>query len=78
MRIYSQTTNTLELQLVHAGLGALVIDYISRIKCNGHAGTKSENHFCLYCPTKRSHLSVPAGFKRDGKPYTFSLKWIWL
>jgi hypothetical protein len=56
-----------EQRLVHANLSTLLIDYMSRIKCNGHAGTKSERNFCIYCKTKRCYLSVPEGFRREGE-----------
>lgn len=53
-------------QLVHAELTQHIADLIARIKMGGGAGVRSELNFCLYCRTRLSSLSVPAGFIRRG------------
>lgn len=53
-------------ELVHGELTQHIADLIARIKIGGGAGVKSELNFCLYCRTRLSSLSVPAGFVRQG------------
>ena len=53
-------------QRVHAELTQHIADLMARIKMGGGAGLKSELNFCLYCRSRLSSLSVPAGFRREG------------
>ncbi|QRV94937.1 Transposase family tnp2 [Ceratobasidium sp. AG-Ba] len=55
-----------EEQLVHGELSQHIADLVARIKMGGGAGLKSELNFCLYCHSRLSSLSVPAGYMRDG------------
>lgn len=55
-----------EEELVHGELSQHIADLIARIKMGGGAGVKSELNFCLYCHTRLSSLSVPAGYMREG------------
>ncbi|CUA74597.1 Protein CSF1 [Rhizoctonia solani] len=52
-------------QYVHVHLTQHIADLIARIKMGGGAGLRSERHFCLYCHTRLSSLSVPDGFIRE-------------
>lgn len=63
LRVYNMELGRPEKELVHAHLSLAIVDHIARIKVCGHAGTKSEHHFCLYCTKQRSYLSVPEGFQ---------------
>jgi hypothetical protein len=65
--VYSMELNQAEERLVYASLSGLLVDYIARIKCNGHAGTASEENFCLYCKAHLRHLTIPKGYQREGK-----------
>ncbi|KDN42594.1 hypothetical protein RSAG8_06737, partial [Rhizoctonia solani AG-8 WAC10335] len=56
-------------QVVYAELSQHIADLIACIKVGGAAGLKSELNFCLYCRTRLSSLSVPAGFIRQELPY---------
>lgn len=55
---------------VHAELSQHIADLMARIKLGGGAGLKSELNFCLYCRTRLSSLSVPAGFCREGMHFS--------
>ncbi|KAG9087208.1 hypothetical protein FRC06_002684, partial [Ceratobasidium sp. 370] len=55
--VHRMDLNRCEKTLVHAAISHQLVDYMSRMKTNGHAGTKSELNFCLYCKSKRCYLS---------------------
>ncbi|QRW10162.1 Transposase family tnp2 [Ceratobasidium sp. AG-Ba] len=54
-----------EEKIVHGELSQHLADLMARIKMGGGAGLKSELNFCLYCHSRLSSLSVPAGYIRD-------------
>jgi hypothetical protein len=56
-------------QVMHAELTQHIADLIARIKMGGGAGVRSELNFCLYCRTRLSSLSVPAGYMRKGMQF---------
>jgi hypothetical protein len=53
-------------ELVHGELSQHIADLIARIKMGGGASVKSELNFCLYCHSRLSSISVPAGYIRQG------------
>ncbi|CAE6494534.1 unnamed protein product, partial [Rhizoctonia solani] len=52
-----------DVELIHGHLSLAILDHMARLKVCGHAGTRSEQNFCLYCKKRRCYLSVPEGFK---------------
>jgi hypothetical protein len=69
MRVHRLEIGRAELQLVHGGLHALLVDHMGRLENCGHAGVASEKNFCLYCKARHSCIAVPEGFDTEGKPY---------
>lgn len=67
IRVRTSDPPQYEEVLVHGDLCYHIADLIARIKLGGGAGVASEQNFCLYCRTRLSSLSVPAGFTRAGK-----------
>ncbi|KDN34320.1 hypothetical protein RSAG8_12585, partial [Rhizoctonia solani AG-8 WAC10335] len=53
-------------ELVYGHLSLGIFDHMARLKVCGHAGTRSERNFCLYCTKQRCYLSVAEGFKLRG------------
>lgn len=51
-----------EKQLGHVTLTNQIVNYMSRMKMSGHAGTCSHLNFCLYCKTKRLYLAECEAF----------------
>ncbi|KEP47894.1 transposase family Tnp2 protein [Rhizoctonia solani 123E] len=66
MQVHNMATGRPEERLIHFSLSSMVVDSIARIKGCGHAGVKSEDHFCLYCEMKQAYLSDPEGFQPEG------------
>jgi hypothetical protein len=71
MRVRKGDPPQYEQCIVHADLHYHIADLIARIKLGGGAGVTSEANFCLYCRTRLSAISMPAGFKRRGAYSTF-------
>ncbi|QRW04041.1 hypothetical protein RhiLY_03040 [Ceratobasidium sp. AG-Ba] len=69
LRVRTGDPAVYEQCMVHANLCHHIADLIARIKIGGGAGVASELNFCLYCRSRLSSISVPAGFIRDNFPY---------
>ncbi|KAF8601942.1 hypothetical protein BDV93DRAFT_584343 [Ceratobasidium sp. AG-I] len=69
IRVRTSDPPQYEEVLVHGDLCYHIADLIARIKLGGGAGVASELNFCLYCRTRLSSLSVPAGFTRAEFPF---------
>ncbi|QRV84445.1 Transposase family Tnp2 protein [Ceratobasidium sp. AG-Ba] len=64
--VYNPQTRRIEEQTVYASLSSLLVDWIARIKCTGHAGVASEHNHCLYCKMRQCDLSLPRGYLSEG------------
>ncbi|QRV96762.1 hypothetical protein RhiJN_24780 [Ceratobasidium sp. AG-Ba] len=69
LRVRTGDPAVYERCMVHADLCHHIADLIARIKIGGGAGVASELNFCLYCRSRLSSISVPAGFIRANFPY---------
>ncbi|KAG8724353.1 hypothetical protein FRC09_019802 [Ceratobasidium sp. 395] len=63
--VYNHATGRIEQRLVYANLSTLFLDWIARIKCTGHVGTKAEHNHCLYCKIRQCLLSTEDGYRSD-------------
>ncbi|KAG8796201.1 hypothetical protein FRC12_003166 [Ceratobasidium sp. 428] len=61
--VFDAENNRREQEVVHAHLSLARLDRMARIQVCGHAGTQSENNFCMYCTSRRSFLSDVRGFR---------------
>ncbi|KEP45483.1 transposase family Tnp2 protein, partial [Rhizoctonia solani 123E] len=64
--VYDWETGVIQPQLVHANLSVLIVDWISRIKCTGHVGVRSEHNHCPYCKMRQCALATPQGYQSEG------------
>ncbi|EUC67692.1 transposase family Tnp2 protein, partial [Rhizoctonia solani AG-3 Rhs1AP] len=64
--VYDWETGVIQPQLVYANLSVLIVDWISRIKCTGHVGVRSEHNHCPYCKMRQCALATPQGYQSEG------------
>ncbi|KAG8722882.1 hypothetical protein FRC08_004512 [Ceratobasidium sp. 394] len=69
MRVRTGDPPVYENCMVYTDLCHNIADLIARIKLGGGAGVASELHFCLYCRSRLSSISMRAGFIRADFPY---------
>jgi hypothetical protein len=67
MPVWNSGVERFEEQVVHGDLFNLITDLVARIKMGGASGVASELNFCLYCRTRLSALSVPAGYESQSR-----------